>query len=429
MYSDILPDFQGFLVSQGLVSSKKAPFCAYWVSKFIVFCNNNEKAPAAAEIRMFLSQLNSNKAADWQIEQAEGAVKLYLEHFVAKNEHSLSATSFLNKQGADNIIHKMQEAIRVKHYSYSTERSYLGWAKSFFSYLRDIKNKNISPRTMDVSDITDYLTYLAVEQKVASSTQNQAFNALLFLFRGVLKIETNGLSKAVRAKRGPKLPVVLTVDEIKRLFDCAQADDLLILQLLYGAGLRLMEAVRLRAKDIDFDNNLIFVRSGKGDKDRATMLPEIVKRPLQKHLEKIKALHEDDVTAGGGEVYLPAALERKYPNAVRDLGWQYVFSAEKLSVDPRSGKIRRHHISPSSIQKTMKKAVQKAGFIKNATIHTLRHSFATHLLMNGVNLREIQDLLGHKNVETTMVYTHVLRDMANVPKSPLDNMYNICKIG
>lgn len=427
MYSDILPEFKEFLVSQGLVSSKKAPFCAYWVSKFIAFCNNNKKAPAAAEIRMFLSQLNSNKAADWQIEQAEGAVKLYLEHFVAKNEHSLSATSFLNKQGADNIIRKMQEAIRVKHYSYSTERSYLGWAKSFFSYLRDIKNKNILPRTMDVSDITDYLTYLAVERKVASSTQNQAFNALLFLFRGVLKIKTNDLSKAVRAKRGPKLPVVLTVDEIKRLFDCAQADDLLILQLLYGAGLRLMEVVRLRVKDIDFDNNLIFVRSGKGDKDRATMLPEIVKRPLEKHLEKIKALHEDDVAGGEGEVYLPAALERKYPNAVRDWGWQYVFSAEKLSVDPRSGKIRRHHISPSSIQKTMKKTVQKAGFIKNATVHTLRHSFATHLLMNGVNLREIQDLLGHKNVETTMVYTHVLRDMANVPKSPLDNMYNIYK--
>ncbi|MBL7130087.1 MAG: integron integrase [Candidatus Omnitrophica bacterium] len=319
----------------------------------------------------------------------------------------------------------MREAIRVRHYSYSTERAYLDWARRFLNYLTDVKNERISLQPLNSHNVRNYLTYLAVSQRVSSSTQNQAFNALLFLLRDVLKIEVKSLDKTVRAKRGPKLPVVLTVEEVQKLFENINDENLLIIQLLYGSGLRLMEVARLRIKDIDFGNGLIIIRSGKGDKDRATILPEYLKNLLQRHIEKVEEIHKKDLKAGYGEVHLPDALFRKYPNAGKERGWQYVFPAKNLSIDSRSGKIRRHHIHPSSIQKTVKNAARKANLAKNATVHTLRHSFATHLLMNGVNIREVQELLGHKNVETTMVYTHVLRDMSNIPQSPLDNLYSV----
>ncbi len=217
-------------------------------------------------------------------------------------------------------------------------------------------------------------------------------------------------------------PVVLSVDEIKRLFSHLSGVSLLIGQILYGSGLRIMELARLRVSDVDFDANLIIVRSAKGDKDRSTVLSETVKNPLRAHLKKIKALHDSDLATGHGEAYLPSALARKYPDAAKEWIWQYVFPAATLSVDPRSGKVRRHHISDKAIQVAIGKAVKKAGIMKHATVHTLRHSFATHLLMKGVNIREIQNLLGHKSIETTMIYTHVLRDIQNVPKSPLDTL-------
>ncbi|MBM4340220.1 MAG: integron integrase [Deltaproteobacteria bacterium] len=318
----------------------------------------------------------------------------------------------------------MRQALRIKHYSYRTERSYLEWVERFFDYTSKIKKKDVRAAGLDPDDVRDFLSYLAMTKKVSSSTQNQAFNALLFLFRDVLKAELGDMSKTVRAKRGQKLPVVLSPEEIQSLFKHIKGLNLLVLQLLYGSGLRLLELARLRVKDIDFDQNLVFVRGGKGDKDRTTILPQTVKGMLKKHLDEVKQLHDKDLSGGYGEVYLPDALERKYPNAVKEWGWQYVFPSSKLSVDPRSGKIRRHHISEKTIQNAVKEAAQKAGIVKHASVHTLRHSFATHLLMNGVNIREIQNLLGHKHVETTMIYTHVIRDMISVPQSPLDSLYN-----
>ncbi|MBA4390899.1 MAG: integron integrase [Syntrophus sp. (in: bacteria)] len=311
----------------------------------------------------------------------------------------------------------MRRLIRLKHYSYSTERTYLDWAKRFFAYLAETKQSEPSQK-----DVKNFLSYLAIRQKVASSTQNQAFNALLFLFRDVLQKDFEDFGTAVRAKRGKKLPVVLSVDEVKLLFENLSGQGLLVAQLLYGSGLRLMECARLRVKDIDYNARKIIVREAKGDNDRATVLPGFVQDSLRLHLEGVKTLHEKDLSVGYGEVYLPGALDRKYPNAGKEWAWQYVFPAGKLSVDPRSNTIRRHHISNKLIQSTIKKAFRKAGIVKHATVHTLRHSFATHMLMNGVNIREVQELLGHKNVETTMIYTHVMRDMKNAPKSPLDVM-------
>jgi len=228
------------------------------------------------------------------------------------------------------------------------------------------------------------------------------------------------MDKNVRAKRGKKLPVVLSLDETRRVLDCSPEEHRLEVKMIYGGGLRLMEAIRLRVQDIDFDNGLLFVREGKGNKDRTTLLPEVIHKELREHLAEVKRIHERDLAEGLGEVYLPHALSRKYPKAGHQWGWQYVFPATKLARDPRSGKIRRHHIDSSTIQKAVKKAVMAAGIAKHATVHTLRHSFATHLLPRGVNIRQVQDYLGHENLETTMIYTHVVRELFGNVTSPLD---------
>lgn len=426
MRDRVLPEFQDYLLSHSLVPEKNAPFYATWVRKFLVFSNRNNDLPPDLKTKKFLNELKSQKnIADWQIRQANDALRLYFHHFLHGNTSTLSPNLTQNKPfDTSKILVEMREAIRIKHYSYRTERSYLDWVERFIDYTSNVKKKDIQSAGLDSGDIKDFLSYLALKRRVSSSTQNQAFNALLFLFRDVLKIEPGDLSKTVKAKRGQKLPVVLSPEEVQFLFKQVKGLNLLILQLLYGSGLRLMELARLRVKDIDFGQNLIFVRGSKGDQDRTTILPQTVKDMLEKHLDEVKKLHEQDLQEGYGEAYLPDALERKYPNAGKEWGWQYVFPSSKLSVDPRSGKIRRHHISEKTIQNTVKEAVRKAGIVKHASVHTLRHSFATHLLMNGVNIREIQNLLGHKHVETTMIYTHVVRDMVSVPRSPLDRLYD-----
>lgn len=428
MFAKTLPEFQDFLRSRRVVPEKNVPYYAHWASKFLAFSNSNGDLPQELRMKHFLSRLERDKKIDeWQVRQAEEALRLYFGHFLEGESSPLYPNirregnkSHLNRA---DMLNKMREAIRLRHYSYKTEGSYLDWVKRFYEYVVDVKRKDIQAHGLESSDVRDFLSHLAIKQRVASSTQNQAFNALLFFFREVLGAELKDLGQTVRAKRGPRLPVVLTVEEVQKLFKYVEGKSLLVLQLLYGSGLRLMELARLRIKDIDFGSGLIFVRSGKGDNDRSTILPECIKQKLCSHLEEVKAIHEEDVEAGYGDVYLPDGLERKYPHAAKDWGWQYVFPALKLSVDPRSGKVRRHHISEKSIQNAVRNAVKKAGLVKHATVHTLRHSFATHLLMDGVNIREIQDLLGHKNIETTMIYTHVLRDMSNAPRSPLDNIY------
>ncbi|MFH1440460.1 MAG: integron integrase [Candidatus Omnitrophota bacterium] len=427
VFSNTLPEFQGFLVSRRFVPEKNVSYYALWVSKFLAFYNDNDGLNRDGQVKEYLNSLKAQKdIADWQVQQAEQALQLYIGHFLKEDSLAPAVNSPRKCHGysdVSQVIMKMREAIRIRHYSYKTERSYIDWVKRFYDYVLNIKKRDVGANGLDSGDVRDFLSYLAVHSRVSSSTQNQAFNALLFLFRDVFKIELNDLGKTVRAKRGPKLPVVLSIEEVGKLFANVEGRYLLILQLLYGAGLRLMELARLRVNDIDFNMNLIFVRGSKGDKDRSTILPRCIKEQLVGHLQQIKLLHENDIKDGYGEVYLPDALERKYPNAGKEWIWQYVFPAAKLSIDPRGGKIRRHHISEKVIQNTVQNAVKKAEIAKHATVHTLRHSFATHLLMDGINIREIQELLGHKNVETTMIYTHVMRDMSNVPKSPLDKLY------
>jgi integron integrase len=259
-------------------------------------------------------------------------------------------------------------------------------------------------------------------ENVSASTQNQAFSALLLLFREVLRTDLEEMAQTVRARRGPKLPTVLSVAEVQYLLAAVEPEHQLMIKMLYGSGLRLMELLRLRVKDLDFDAGLVVVHSGKGDKDRTTLLPASLHGELRAHLAQVRQWHKLDLANSHGEAPLPNALARKYPNAGRDWGWQYVFPADKVGVDPADGKTRRYHVFDQTVQKAVRRAVQKAGLTKHATPHTLRHSFATHLLMNGTDIREIQELLGHKSVETTMIYTHVIREFKTEARSPLDDL-------
>jgi len=313
------------------------------------------------------------------------------------------------------LLDQVRDAVRVRHLSYRTEQAYVDWIRRFILF-----HKKCHPNEMDETYVSEFLTYLAVKKKVAASTQNQALSAILFLYRDVLKKELGWLDDVERAKRPARLPVVFTKQEVDEILLHLEGTRWLMASLLYGSGLRLMECIRLRVKDIDFEYDQIVIRDGKGQKDRVTMLPASLKKPLQRHLAKVKAIHEADLKAGFGRVYLPFALQRKYPNAGRDWAWQYVFPSSKRSKDPRAGIIRRHHIAETVLQRAVKAAVRSAGITKHGSCHTFRHSFATHLLQDGYDIRTVQELLGHKDVSTTMIYTHVLNRGGRAVRSPLD---------
>lgn len=313
------------------------------------------------------------------------------------------------------LLDQVQAVLRVKHYSIRTERVYLDWIKRYILF-----HHKTHPAQMGAAEVEAFLSHLAVAGKVAASTQNQAKSALLFLYREVLALELPWLENVTQAKTPQRLPVVLTVSEVKSVLNRLDGTLWLMASLLYGGGLRLMECARLRVKDVDFEMRQVTVREGKGFKDRVTMLPESSVAPLQAHLARVRALHDEDVAGGYGAVYLPYALEKKYPNAAKEWGWQYVFPARGLSVDPRSGVTRRHHVDEKSLQRAVKRAAQQADIAKPATPHTFRHSFATHLLQSGYDIRTVQELLGHKDVQTTMIYTHVLNRGGRGVQSPLD---------
>ena len=322
-----------------------------------------------------------------------------------------------NGPKSPKLLDQVRDRLRTRHYSLRTERAYVDWIKRFIWF-----HGRRHPRELGAAEVEAFLSHLAVAREVSASTQNQAKSALLFLYREVLEIELPWLDNVTQAKTPQRMPVVLTVAEVQRVLARLEGTVWLMASLLYGTGLRLMECVRLRMKDMDFERLEIMVRDGKGAKDRVTMLPGRLVAPLQAHLERVRKLHEEDLVAGYGEVYLPNALARKYPNAAREWGWQYAFPSRNLSVDPRSGVTRRHHADEKALQRAMKRAVQEAGIAKPATPHTLRHSFATHLLQSGYDIRTVQELLGQKDVSTTMIYTHVLNKGGKGVRSPLDSV-------
>jgi integron integrase len=319
------------------------------------------------------------------------------------------------KPTGKKLLDVVRDTIRRKHYSIRTEEAYVNWIRRFILF-----HGKRHPKDMGAAEVEAFLTHLATEGHVSASTQNQAFSALLFLYRKVLHRELDAPVHALRAKESRHIPAVLTREEVRQVI--AQLSGVYQLQarLLYGSGLRLLECLRLRVKDIDFQRRAITVRDTKGNEDRITMLPDSVIEPLKEHLQRVKRLHEEDLAKGYGSVYLPDALDRKYPNASREWIWQYVFPSDRLSTDPRSGVVRRHHLDESGLQKAVRAAARAAGINKRVTCHTFRHSFATHLLENGYDIRTVQELLGHKNVKTTMIYTHVLQRGGLAVRSPLD---------
>ena len=313
------------------------------------------------------------------------------------------------------LLDRVRSVIRYKHYSLRTERSYIDWIKRFI-FFHDKQH----PLKMGKDEVRCFLTHLAVKGKVAASTQNQALCALLFLYKEVLQTDLKWVDDIEWAKKGKRLPVVLTKAETRKILSILEGNAWLAANLMYGSGLRLMECLRLRIKDIDFDYRQITVRQGKGDKDRITVLPNNIRAALFKQVEMVTIFHQKDIEENIGPVFLPNALDRKYPNAGKELGWQFLFAAQNVSTDPRSGISRRHHIHQDTIQRAVKRAVRSSGVLKKASCHTFRHSFATHLLEAGYDIRTIQELLGHSDVSTTMIYTHVLNKGGKAVQSPVD---------
>jgi integron integrase len=318
------------------------------------------------------------------------------------------------------LLDQVREVLRVKHYSLRTEEAYVLWVRRYLQFHRDAAGAWKHPSEMGATEVGAFLSHLATGKHVAAATQNQALNALVFLYESVLNIELGEFVDVARANRPNRMPVVLSRPEVARLLEALDGTWRLMGQTLYGTGMRLMELLRLRVKDVDFERNQIVVRSGKGDKDRVTMLPDKLKPELERHLARVRLLHGQDLRAGFGEVYMPEGLARKYPNASQEWGWQWVFPARSLSRDPRSGKMRRHHVQETGLQRAVKAGLKLSGITKPASCHTLRHSFATHLLEGGYDIRTVQDLLGHKDVTTTQIYTHVMQKPGLGVRSPLD---------
>ncbi|RLD05485.1 MAG: integron integrase [Chloroflexota bacterium] len=325
-------------------------------------------------------------------------------------------TTPTSKPRPKKLLEELSAQLRTRHYALSTEKTYTSWVRKYILF-----HDKRHPKTMGAKEINAFLTHLALEKKVAPSTQNQALSAILFLYRYVLNIEfPQNVLIYSRPKNRKHVPTVLSKNEAKAIIQQMDGIYRLMTQIMYGSGLRLMEILRLRVKDLDFANRQIIVRDGKGGDDRFTIFPNLLMEPLRLHLNQVKAIHEKDLFEGYGTVYLPYALERKYPNASREWIWQYVFPANKRSVDPHTGITRRHHLHASSLQKAVKQASRLAKIDKRVSPHTFRHSFATHLLENGYDIRTVQELLGHKDVKTTMIYTHVLNKGPFAVKSPLD---------
>jgi len=406
--------FRQFLVERGFANEKSAGYMQRWVEQFLHFALDYRGEGFEQALTRFEATLEENSALEpWQRKQANDSITLYHNHFRHADKGRQSSATDIDR---DEIMARLAEWMRIKHYSPRTESAYRDWIVRFLDWTkRQPASEALTPQLFSA-----FISHLALRKQVSASTQNQAFNALLLLYRDILHIDTANLPKSLRAKQGLRIPVVLSVDEVRRVLAAADSRFALMLRLLYGSGMRMNELLGLRVQDVDFDNRLIHIHAGKGDRDRTTLLPEALIEPLKAHLEEVRALHAQDLQQGYGAVRLPPALARKYPHAAREWPWQFLFPSGNLSVDPESGVTRRHHVYDKTLQAAMQRAINKAGIGKRASLHTLRHSFATHLLLQGTDIRQIQELLGHNSVETTMIYTHVVRNLRAGTISPLD---------
>lgn len=412
----MLNNYRSFLVSKETIKPNYIPYYLKWVGDCYSFLNISDSTRLNNDQkRQFLSHMEKSYE-DWQVKQADVALRLY-DYFLS--QHSGSPSVALTGEDGDwkSIKENMRKALRLRHLAYSTEKTYLLWLASFRAFVKEKVPAQLLGR-----DIQAFLSYLAVERKVSASTQNQALNALVFLYRHVLGKNIDNELSAVRAHYRRRLPVVLSLKEIEQIFDYLDNPQLLMAKLIYGCGLRLQECLRLRIKDIDLEQNVVIVRSGKGDKDRRTVLPESLKDDLIRHSAEVKSVYDKDRKDNMKGVWLPDALERKYPNASKEWGWFWLFPSKSPSLDPHMLIVRRHHVHPVLLQRAFHHALGKAGIAKQASVHTLRHSFATHLLENGYDIRTIQELLGHANLQTTMIYTHIAAKNILGVRSPLDKI-------
>ena len=408
-------DFCNYLQSKGFISKKQIPYYSRWVTRFLQFSNTlSDKMPPEQQMHNYLSGIEK-RCEQWQIDQAKEAVSLYL-FFVSRKKQPVSKKSRDWNEDWVEAGDMMKRMLRLKQLAYSTEQSYIAWLRDFYKYVRPM-----APEHLDDGHLKSYLSYLASERRVAKSTQNQASNALLFFYRHVLEKEVGSIADVIRSKRGRRLPTVLTKEDVMQLIGALDGVYGLMAQIIYGGGLRIKECVRLRIKDIEFEKNTLMIRGAKGDKDRQTLLPETVQPALREHLSKVRKLYDADRQSNMAGVYLPGALSRKYPKADKQWIWYWVFPSANISVDPRANVVRRHHLSGNNLQKAVKKAVAALGIDNKVSVHTLRHSFATHLLENGYDIRTIQLLLGHASLQTTMIYTHVAHKNFLGVRSPLDN--------
>lgn len=418
----LLGQFGDYLLRRRLTNEKHARFYVFWVRRFLGMKSSLPHATPEESLGLYLDSLERSGTEDWQVNQARKAITAW---FGWRDQQQRVAPVPKVTVAADGTVdpHEalalMAQVLRVRHYSYRTEQSYLDWVRRFFEYLRGAGGEIERRPVVSTEHFANFISHLATARNVAASTQNQAFGALLFLYREVLGIDVGELGRTVRARQGKRLPTVLSVDEVNRLLRHMTGTLRLMAETIYGGGLRVSECCRLRVQDVDMDNNLIRVR-GKGDKDRTTMLPRDLKPALATHLARVRTLFDKDRAASVAGVYLPDALDRKLPKAGTEWAWFWVFPSRGLSVDPRANVVRRHHVSDTAIQKAVVAAAEKADIPKRVTVHTLRHSFATHLLLQNVDIRQVQELLGHASVETTMIYTHVLKELRNTPTSPLD---------
>lgn len=404
--------FKKFLEDQGHFAAHTIPFMIKWVNDCYHFLNHDlDESLNAEEKRQFLKHV-AQSHEDWQVKQSDTALRLY-QFYLAR--HNQKEASMALPQAWIQIREKMIEALRLRHRSQSTEKSYLVWLSQFSTFVN-----HLDPARLTAESLQTFLSHLAVERHVSSSTQNQALNALVFLYHHVLGCDLSGQLGSVRARVKKRLPVVLSRSEVQQILSHLSGVNRLMAMLVYGCGLRLMECMRLRVKDIDFERNMITVRSGKGDKDRFTLLPDLVKDDLIRHMDTLRPLYEEDRLKNIEGVFLPNALSRKYPKASKEYPWFWLFPSRSLSIDPRSSALRRHHLHPLTLQRAFKEALEKTTISKNASVHTLRHSFATHLIEKGTDVRSVQELLGHRNLQTTMIYTHVATRSILGVRSPLD---------